>query len=406
MVGKSESETLTHQIIDFLTGEMDGVPKDTNFIYKLYVALKRYEEAANTALVIASNEQELGNYTVAHAAIFEAMRYLEEAHVKIPHAMRQMFILLHSYLLVKTLVRRGNHVGAARLLLRVTQNLSKFPKHTVPILTSAVIECQRAGMKASCYDFASTLMRPEYRSLMNPELKRKVEAIVRRKTSQNEEAEEGSSPCPITGSPVPDYLLECPTTRDALPMCVVTGKHMVIDDWCICPNSGLPALYSEYIEFINFQLAKTNPSNDEDSADAEMQSNTNARKIEAADPVLGKPVALASIRKSPQDEAKKYIRWYNNILDETENESEEPTSAVEESNNYGARSGDAESGADDDQFDDGDSGGSGDELELMKSSKSGPGPGHKTRRHSRSKRVNKNSTRFRAARARRASRAK
>ena len=38
--------------------------------------------------------------------------------------------------------------------------------------------------------------------------------------------------------------------RDALPMCVVTGRHMVLDDWCFCPVSKCPALYSEYVKFI------------------------------------------------------------------------------------------------------------------------------------------------------------
>jgi hypothetical protein len=33
----------------------------------------------------------------------------------------------------------------------------------VPILTSTVIECQRAGMKKSALEYAMTLMRPEYR---------------------------------------------------------------------------------------------------------------------------------------------------------------------------------------------------------------------------------------------------
>lgn len=36
------------------------------------------------------------------------------------------------------------HAGA-RLLVRVANNISKFPAHVVPILTSTVIECQRAG---------------------------------------------------------------------------------------------------------------------------------------------------------------------------------------------------------------------------------------------------------------------
>ncbi len=43
------------------------------------------------------------------------------------------------------------------------RNISKFPKHIVPILTSTVIECHRANMKKTAFEYASMLMRPEYR---------------------------------------------------------------------------------------------------------------------------------------------------------------------------------------------------------------------------------------------------
>ena len=42
---------LTHQLIDFLMGETDGVPKDPNYIFRLYMALGNYPQAAKTALV-------------------------------------------------------------------------------------------------------------------------------------------------------------------------------------------------------------------------------------------------------------------------------------------------------------------------------------------------------------------
>lgn len=38
----------------------------------------------------------------------------------------------------------------------------------VPILTSAVIECQRAGLTATAFECAATLMRPEYRWARQP----------------------------------------------------------------------------------------------------------------------------------------------------------------------------------------------------------------------------------------------
>lgn len=49
----------------------------------------------------------------------------------------------------------------------------------VPILTSAVIECHRAGLKNSSFSFAAMLMRPEYRNEIDPKYRKKIEAMVR-----------------------------------------------------------------------------------------------------------------------------------------------------------------------------------------------------------------------------------
>merc|ERR1719213_853443 len=56
-------------------------------------------------------------------------------------------MILHSYVLVKRLVKIGDHSNAALMLLRVAKNIQQFPAHIVPILTSVVIECQRASKK-------------------------------------------------------------------------------------------------------------------------------------------------------------------------------------------------------------------------------------------------------------------
>lgn len=71
--------------------------------------------------------------------------------------------------------------GAARMLVRVARNITGFPRHVVPILTSTVIECQRADMKSTAFEYAAMLMRPEYRDDINPAYKRKIEAMVRKR---------------------------------------------------------------------------------------------------------------------------------------------------------------------------------------------------------------------------------
>ena len=64
---------------------------------------------------------------------------------------------------------------------------------------------------------------------------------------------------------------------------------MEYDDWCVCPNSNFPALYSAYVKWV---------------------------EVEGVDPVLGKPVDLQQVvrvadpklfleeynRKNPEDE--------------------------------------------------------------------------------------------------------
>ena len=43
-------------------------------------------------------------------------------------------MLLHSYMLVKPHVKKGDHGRAARLLLRVANNISRFPSRKKAIL--------------------------------------------------------------------------------------------------------------------------------------------------------------------------------------------------------------------------------------------------------------------------------
>lgn len=36
-------------------------------------------------------------------------------------------------------------------------------------------------------------------------------------------------------------------------MCVVTGQHMVKEDWCLCPRSRMPALLSQYESYLEHE---------------------------------------------------------------------------------------------------------------------------------------------------------
>ena len=246
--GSKIADELTHRLIDHLTGEAGGVQHDPRSIFKLYLALGKHARAGDTALVIARTEQDTGKYGKAHDTLLEAFTMLAENGVRVPSELARTLELLHSYILVKRLVALGDHTGAAHMLKRVVSSLSQFEKHSVQILTSAVIECQRAGLKKSSFQLASQLMRPENRDAVKPEFRRKIEALVRR--PKDEEAETERSPCPVCGINVPVYTLDCPSCRSHIPQCIASGKHMTISDWTQCPHCTWPALQSDFGTFL------------------------------------------------------------------------------------------------------------------------------------------------------------
>ncbi|XP_009068773.1 PREDICTED: WD repeat-containing protein 19-like, partial [Acanthisitta chloris] len=243
-VGRAKDEALTNQLIEYLIGENNGMPQDAKYLFRLYMALKKYEDAARTAIIIAREEQCSGNYRNAHDVLLSMYLELKTQKIKISSEMATNLMILHSYILVKIHVRRGDHIKGARMLIRVANNISKFPSHIVPILTSTVIECHRAGLKNSAFSFAAMLMRPEYRNKIDPKYKKKIEAMVRRR--ETAETEEPTAACPYCVFQLPEYELLCPSCKNNLPYCIATGRHMVRDDWTVCPHCNFPALYSEF----------------------------------------------------------------------------------------------------------------------------------------------------------------
>merc|ERR550514_671086 len=252
VVGKARNDSLTHTLIDYLMGETDNVPKDPNYVYRLHKALGNYMQAAGTALIIAKQEQEMGNYKQAHTLLFRTHQDLKEQKLALPQELWRRLMILHSYVLVKRLVKIGNHNNAALMLLRVAKNIQQFPAHLVPILTSVVIECQRAGMKDRAYQFACTLMRPEHRSQVLEQYKRKIETIVRKPINTDEQkdkdAQEASSPCPYCSTMLADSQLDCPNCKNISPFCIASGMHMLSNDWSYCPSCLFPARYSALFE--------------------------------------------------------------------------------------------------------------------------------------------------------------
>eukprot|EP01062_Namystynia_karyoxenos_P004675 TRINITY_DN11665_c0_g1_i1.p1 TRINITY_DN11665_c0_g1~~TRINITY_DN11665_c0_g1_i1.p1 ORF type:complete len:1497 (+),score=635.62 TRINITY_DN11665_c0_g1_i1:130-4491(+) len=266
IVGKAGNADLNRQLIDYLTAEGDGRPN--KYIFRLYMELGRYDKAARMAVINARHQQDEGNYRVAHRMLFQMHKDLEKHRITISAELRRNLQILHSYIIVRPLVKPLNdHEIAARMLIRVAKNIDKFPKHKASILTSAVLECNRVGFDKSAYQYAKRLVS-EHRQDIAEKHRKKIETIVRKPGYYSKRADEmhekkkkvteadlidspeNTSPCPFCGVAVIDTQLDCPRCRAIIPYCVASGRHMVLDDWCNCPNCHFPALHSVFAKLV------------------------------------------------------------------------------------------------------------------------------------------------------------
>ena len=130
-----------------------------------------------------------------------------------------------SYILARLHSTSGSEATAALLLIRVCREISHFPAHAASILTSAVIACQRAGYHKSALDFAAQAVRPEYRSALCPEYKRKIENLVRKPDRTATDPVSVKSMCLRCGIEENDEMqLSCARCAADLPFCIGTGQ--------------------------------------------------------------------------------------------------------------------------------------------------------------------------------------
>eukprot|EP00127_Corallochytrium_limacisporum_P003351 Clim_evm40s148 gene=Clim_evmTU40s148 len=262
------------RVWQFLTGGLDGKPRPLFYQVRYHLATGQPDQAMQQSLAVTQSLQDEGAYRKAHNMLVSLTREFageeggdlpsitsmassstysqKTVHERgialalaVPPAMRTLMHILHSYVLVRTLVKHREHERAARLLCRTAQSISMFPNHVVPILTSTVIECTRAGLKRSAHRFASMLMQPTYRDQIDPKYRKKIELIVR-KPEAHDEVPDSLSECPYCATLVPDRQLTCVECRSLLPMCVASGCHVVRHDLTLTPCCAFPARYSEY----------------------------------------------------------------------------------------------------------------------------------------------------------------
>lgn len=187
MVAKVKLEALTHELVDYLMGETDNIPKEPQWTFKLYRAIGNVSQAVKIAVNIAQQEQELGNYKYSHEIMLDTFKDIKASNLRIPFELNNRFMLLHSYQLAKRMVKMNNHMGAARLLNRVCKNISQFPQNMTAIMTTSIGECTQAGLKQQAYQWACVLIRPENMDQIPPKFKTRIESIARRPVKQEDE---------------------------------------------------------------------------------------------------------------------------------------------------------------------------------------------------------------------------
>lgn len=119
-----------------------------------------------------------------------------------------------------------HHVNILPLSSRICRIISGFVVDIVPILTSTVIECHRAGLKKSAFSYAAMLMRPEYRNQIDGKYAKKIEAIVRKAPRGIKDVEDDyqseAMPCPVCDASLPVMEVTCHQCKTTLPICIAT----------------------------------------------------------------------------------------------------------------------------------------------------------------------------------------
>lgn len=73
------------------------------------------------------------------------------------------------------------------------------------------------------------LMRPEYRSQIDPKYTKKIEAIVRKAPRGIKDLEDDfqqvSMPCPVCDANLPAMEVSCYQCKTTLPICIASVKH-------------------------------------------------------------------------------------------------------------------------------------------------------------------------------------
>ncbi|KFD71471.1 hypothetical protein M514_10553 [Trichuris suis] len=244
----SKDEHMIAVLLDYLSGKSDGNPKSPKYLFQFYILLERFSDAAKVAISIAQEKQREGQYRLARDLLFNLHQTLKKKSVSIPFELNETLMQLHTYLLVKSLIKRKEHSLAARLLIRISENINNFSTHAVKIFTLTAIECWRTDLQLSAYKWATVILRPDYRSQIEENYRNTILTIVRKRGAK--EDPEAETPCPYCDAPLPETQLKCQRCKNAIPFCIASGKHLNRSDLTVCPKCQFPAIFTEFKKLI------------------------------------------------------------------------------------------------------------------------------------------------------------
>merc|ERR1712204_82194 len=108
-------------VLDQMSSSVDKMAQ-----FRLYLAIGDIEFAEKAALEICAQKQRMGQYKDAHQILFEMVRELKVRRMQIKKELSTNLLLLHSYLLVKQLIKKQNcNYFAAKMLIRASESISK-----------------------------------------------------------------------------------------------------------------------------------------------------------------------------------------------------------------------------------------------------------------------------------------
>ncbi|CAE8597769.1 unnamed protein product [Polarella glacialis] len=83
------------------------------------------------------------------------------------------------------------------------------------------------------YQYACTLMKPEYRPQVSEQYKKKIENIVRKPPPEADQKDslEATRPCMYCSFTFTESQLDCLNCKNISPFCIATGMRMLKDDW-------------------------------------------------------------------------------------------------------------------------------------------------------------------------------